>query len=200
MGSGNTCGNSIEYARRMIDTVVDMDKKRHEVIFKWQLEKDDPPGQKKLGQGVFKDVHKYTLEKGYKSGSSVFDIESLLFLISLQPSFIKIACRPDLYWLAGAIPRSMPVYLSSNPANGNKECFGPVHVLLCIPEYPAKLEDYERAGWCRGPISDHTPGLELWRKYQPIIWEKHFVLERSKDNPDSGVFAITPDELEEVIG
>jgi sialic acid synthase SpsE len=201
MGSGNTCRNDIDYAKRMIDTVIEMDKKHHEIIFKWQLEKKDPEGQKKLDHSVFTAAFEYAKEKGYKTTSSVFDYESLMFLLQF-PSlpFIKIPCRPDIYYLAGGIPRAIPVYLSAYREQGEFKVFGPVHLMLCVPHYPAKLEDYEKAGWCGAVISDHTPGLDLWRKYQPQIWEKHFILERSPDNPDSGVFAITSDELREVIG
>jgi sialic acid synthase SpsE len=198
LGSGNTCRNDIDYAKRMIDTVVDMDKKRHEVIFKWQLEKDDPPGQKKLDHSIFDEAFKYAMQKGYKTASSVFDEESLDFLLGYDTAFVKIACRPDLYWLAGEVPRNVPVYMSVD--GGSYKVHSGIVLLLCIPQYPAKLEDYERLGWCKLAVSDHTPGLELWRKYQPPIWEKHYVLERSPDNPDSGPFAITPDELAEVIG
>jgi sialic acid synthase SpsE len=49
-------------------------------------------------------------------------------------------------------------------------------------------------------ISDHTAGLDLYRKYHPSIWEKHLVLERTEGNLDAGPFSITPGELREVIG
>jgi sialic acid synthase SpsE len=199
MGSGNTCGNSADYARRMIDAVVSIDKKRHEVIFKWQLEKDDPPGQKKLEPSVFADAYYYAKERGYKTTASVFDIESLRTLLNFEVPFIKIACRPDLYWLGGEVPRKIPVYLSST-AKANYVIYMPVQIMICVPEYPAKLEDYP-PGF--NSYSDHAPGLQLWNRYPPYhpeIWEKHFVLERSPANPDSGTFAITPPELEEVIG
>ena len=199
LGSGNSCRNDPAYARLMVDTVIQMDKKRHQVMFKWQLEKNDPPGQRKLERKVFAEIHAYTLRQGYASGSSVFDQESLAFLLGCGPSFVKIACRPDLYPLTAVVPRGIPVFLSADQREKH-EFSPPATVMLCIPEYPAKLEDYERAGWCRNAVSDHTPLLELWRKYEPKVWEKHFVLQHSDDNPDAGIFAITPDLLAEVIG
>jgi sialic acid synthase SpsE len=48
-------------------------------------------------------------------------------------------------------------------------------------------------------MSDHTVGLELWNKYHPTVWEKHVCLEHNDTNPDAGAFAITPEELKEVL-
>jgi sialic acid synthase SpsE len=197
MGSGNTCRNSIDCAKRMIDAVVSLDSKKHEVLFKWQLENVDPPGQKKLDPEVFRAAYQYAESKGYQTTSSVFDKESLMFLYQFRVPFIKIACQPKLYKpIGGLIPRMIPVYMSANPKEEHP-IYPPAVILCCIPEYPAKLSDYPPG---RQAYSDHTPGLELWNYYHPPIWEKHFVLERTKGNPDSGVFAITPDQLKEVIG
>ena len=198
MGSGNTCRNSIDYVKRMIDTVISMDKKRHSITFKWQLEKADPPGQKKLDREVFKAAYQYAADKGYPTTSSVFDEESLEFLMGFQIPFIKIACQPKIYHLTLAIPRGIPILLSIDPRDkSSHRVWPPFTPLVCIPEYPAKLEDYPYGA--QG-YSDHTSGLALWNYYHPVIWEKHFVLERSSDNPDAGEFALTPDQLAEVIG
>ncbi|MDD5356257.1 MAG: hypothetical protein PHY56_06965, partial [Candidatus Omnitrophica bacterium] len=86
--------------------------------------------------------------------------------------------------------------------------------LLCISEYPAKIEQYEKAfnkqhisklsidligklnAHCS--VSDHIVGLNLYKKYQPQIWEKHFKLPKST-GLDAGPFAITPEELREIL-
>lgn len=200
MGSGNTCGNSVDYAKRMIDAVADIDSKKTQVIFKWQLEDKDPPGQKKLGREVFKAAYEYAGEKGYLTTSSVFDSKSLAYLLQFPVPFIKLACQPVLYPLAVAIPAKIPVFISVAG-----RAILPIHCnfLHCIPKYPATLTEYEDAFaefMLKASVSDHSPGLELWRKYRPQLWEKHFVLERDASNPDAGSFATTPDELREVIG
>lgn len=207
MGSGNTCGNSVDYAKKMIDTVAEMDSKKHRVWLKWQLEERDDGPNKHLDREVFKAAFEYGEGKGYQMTSSVFDVHSLGFLLfSRQPMwelpFIKIACRPDLYYLMGLVPRAIPLFVSvykveSLPYMSNCQ------VLYCVPKYPATLAEYEdrfSGKTLEGAVSDHTPGLELWRKYKPQIWEKHFVLERDASNPDAGSFAMTPDQLKEVIG
>jgi sialic acid synthase SpsE len=81
----------------------------------------------------------------------------------------------------------------------------PIHCIFlhCIPKYPAELIEYQAnfsEAQLGASVSDHTPGLDLWKRYHPAIWEKHLILERDLTNPDAGPFAITPDQLKEVIG
>jgi hypothetical protein len=195
MGSGNTCRNDIVYARRMIDAVKAIDTKKHQIILKWQLEKEDPPGQKKLDREVFREAYKYGKSQGYLTTSSVFDKESLDFLMSFRVPFIKIACNSN-YGLMDSIPSGIVLYVSFDPRNVPTLTDIQIKFLVCIPEYPAKLSDYPEG---LGNYSDHAPGLELWNREHPEIWEKHFVLERDPSNPDSGVFALTPDQLKEIL-
>ena len=98
--------------------------------------------------------------------------------------------------LGGDSPRRARRFLNYYRVRGKADVS-----LACVPEYPAKLEDYGKMkNWTA--FSDHVVGLGLWEKYRPEIWEKHFVLEpNSPDNPDSmGGFAMDPDQLKEVIG
>jgi len=132
----------------------------------------------------------------------VFDIGSLNFLLSYHPVFVKIACRPDLYCLIGEVPRKIPVYVSV-PANENVDVphyyyMSGISALWCVRKYHADIEDYDGC-WITDGISDHTVGWDLMRKYNPEILEKHIVLERDPDNPDSGPFAILPEDLEGII-
>jgi sialic acid synthase SpsE len=71
--------------------------------------------------------------------------------------------------------------------------------MLCVSEYPAEIDAYgNQQPALRWGISDHTIGLDLWRKYRPAFYEKHFALEDST-GPDAGPWAATPDELREVF-
>jgi sialic acid synthase SpsE len=50
----------------------------------------------------------------------------------------------------------------------------------------------------RRGISDHTPNLDLWRKYRPEVYERHFCLDDST-GADAGPFASRPKEWREVL-
>ncbi|MFA5376811.1 MAG: N-acetylneuraminate synthase family protein [Dehalococcoidia bacterium] len=201
MGSGNTCRNDVDYAKRMIDEVIKIDGKKCPIIFKWQLEVDPKPPNKPLDKDVFKAAYEYASGKGYPTTSSVFDELSLQYLLNFPVPFIKLACNPDKYCLSKYVPRGVLIVASHDKYA--EVAAGAVQWLACIPQYPATLAEYEMAFTGKelaSGVSDHTPGLDLWNKYKPQVWEKHFVLERSDNNPDSGVFALTPDQLKEVIG
>jgi sialic acid synthase SpsE len=202
-GSGNTCQNNPDIIRRMIDELAAIDTHKHEVIIKWQL-------FKKAGNNVmleparFDFAYEYAKEKGYKTTASVFDIWSLEFLLRFDIPFVKIANNRSLDWLIGEVPRKVPVYVS---AGGTEEMedfvYSNVSALACVSEYPAKIEDYEdRFVFLRdlfgGYISDHIIGLHLFNKFKPLIWEKHYKLPDST-GLDAGPFAITPEELKEIL-
>jgi sialic acid synthase SpsE len=193
LGSGNTCKNDIDIARRMIDEVAAIDTKKHEVVFKMQLFEEAPPNVP-LDKGVYWAAMKHAQAKGYRMTASVFDLTSLNFLLRYDIPFVKIACRPELYWLIGEVPRKVPVYVSVPAASLVEILESNVTKLICVPHYPAKIEDYPSVP----QFSDHTVGLDLYHFAQPKIWEKHLKLPDST-GPDAGPFAITPDELKEIL-
>jgi sialic acid synthase SpsE len=198
MGSGNTCKNDSKKIKEMIDAVVELDTKKHQIIFKWQLFMNAPPN-KRLTHGSFEYAYEYALMKGYKTTSSVFDITSLSFLLGFHVPFIKIPCRPELYWLIGEIPRKYKVFRSFEIGKEIDDEWETLD-MACVPKYPAKKEEYIKMDewYLTLAISDHTGTLDLFKEYKPEIWECHFVLEKEKDNPDS-VVGITPDMLKEIL-
>jgi hypothetical protein len=162
-----------------------------------------------LSEWAFK-VHRY------KTTASVFDIQSLSFLLECELPyklpFIKIANNRKYDWLIGEIPRKYMVYKSVDKKQDllphgqyfHTMCMGDIPTdskfgietpLFCISEYPASIDKYP--DWCKY-ISDHTVGLELFHRNQPVIWEKHLRLEDST-GLDAGPFAITPRELGEIL-
>ena len=206
MGSGNTCRNYVAYAKNMIDVVASMDSGRHLVLLKWQLEHDAAPPNTPLSPEVLAECFTHAKAKGYYVGSSVFTVQDLSAIYPLAPNFLKIACPSQANpmartWdLLNIIPRGAQTYVSYDARKPERPPYASdAHVitLACVPEYPAKLEDYPPISTA---FSDHTPGLQLWNYYHPCVWEKHFVLERDPANPDAGEFALTPDQLREVIG
>lgn len=192
LGSGNTCKNDIAIVRKMIDSIHDIDTEKHEIILKWQLFESAPPNIP-LKREIFEYAYNYAKDFGYKTTASVFDKSSLLYLCNYNIPFVKIACRNDLYYLADGL--EVPVIISVD----NYKKIEDDHICLCcVSQYPAKIEDYEfnfERGQLSYALSDHTIGLKLYRKYKPKILEKHFVLKREIDNPDSGDFALLPEQL-----
>jgi sialic acid synthase SpsE len=196
VGSGNSIRNNID-VRLIVDAIKEIDTGKHDIVIKAQLFENQPPNTP-LPRFIFEDLYQYSKRKGYKCTASVFDMESLKYLLQFDVPFIKIACRPELYWLIGEVPRKIPVYVSStNVCPEMHNDFGTTF-LLCVPKYPALIDDYGHKPWIVG-ISDHTIGLDLLKEYPPVIWEKHFVLEHNDTNPDAGMFAVTPEELRSIL-
>jgi len=191
IGSGKSLPD-FRTGRRLIDEVAKRDSKKYQIVFKTQLFQSAPPNTP-LAWDVFDRLFDYAKQGGYDLTSSVFDIGSLNFLLSYHPVFVKIACRPDLYYLIGEVQRKVPVYVSTSESSWFP---APVTCMICVPKYPADIKDYP---FGYEVYSDHTVGWELFRTYNPRILEKHIVLERDPDNPDSGPFAILPEDLEGII-
>jgi sialic acid synthase SpsE len=189
-------GSNAPYMKDMVDEVIARDTGKHCITFKVQLFKSAPPNVP-LSHDAFGCLYDYVHTRGYDLTSSVFDMDSLNFLLDFEVPFVKIACRPELYWLLDDVPAGQKVYISGN-VHGMR--FSPDVYLLCIPEYPAPISEYERramkGGW--DGISDHTVGLELWNRLRPDKFEKHLKLPDST-GPDAGEWAITPTELEAVL-
>ena len=205
-GSGNTCRNDWDYVKRMIDELKAVDTGKHEVITKWQLFKkagDNIPLEPK----IFEAAYIYAQQLGYKTTSSVFDKESLDFLLQFDVPFIKLANRRDLDWLAGEIPRKTMIYKSY----GSPEELGCLmhqneYRLLCVSEYPTTMKRYEEVfpkleyylGNYQYGLSDHTTDFTLWHRYRPDVVEWHYGLPDST-GLDAGPFMRTPEQLREVL-
>jgi len=199
-GSGNTCRNDGNYIRKMIDELVKVDTGKHEVVIKWQLFRDVPPNTR-LHYYSFDFAYKYAKEKGYKTTASVFDKRSLSYLLHFDIPFVKIANREDLYWLAGEVPRKVPIYVSVKTGHGGLENITFDETLACVSNYPATVEEYKNAfppAWLLDAISDHTTDFTLWNTYQPRIIEWHYKLEDST-GLDAGEFARTPEQLKAIL-
>jgi len=207
--SGNTCRNDKKIVKRMIDELKAVDTGKHEVIIKFQL--FEHAGQNiPLLPDVFEYAYEYAEKLGYKTTASVFNLNSLKFLLDYDVPFVKIANNRALDYLIGEVPRRIPVYVSvgkkedgytlmENYQTGGVREFD--RAIYCISKYPAEIGDYEKnfsAINLKHGVSDHTIGIDLFKKYQPRIWEKHFRLPDSI-GLDSGPFAITPKELREIL-
>lgn len=198
-GSGNTGKNNFEYMKHMVNCLSEIDPKR-KFIIKWQLFKQ-AGNNIPLDQECFYMIYNYAKELGYKTTASVFDLESLNFLLKFDVPFVKIANRPDLYWLMGEVPRRMNIIVSHafeeySHING----FG-IFYMVCVSKYPASILDYKPflpSELMKG-ISDHTEDWTLYKTFSPNIYECHYKLPDST-GPDAGSFARTPDMLKEIKG
>ena len=202
MGSGNTSKNDITIIKKMIDALAEVDPER-KFIIKWQLFKDVPPNIP-LEQKKFAFAYYYAESLGYKITASVFDIASLEFLLIYNIPFVKIANRPDLYWLIGEVPRKIPVIVSYNGKYNDylysHDEYDINYELCCISEYPTNINKYNtnfEIFELKQGISDHTSDWQLYLKYRPEIYECHFKLPDST-GPDAGSFARTPDDIKNI--
>ena len=205
MSSGNICKNNPDTILRMIKILSIIDPKR-KFILKWQLFKkagDNIP----LLPSVFSYAYNIAMDYGFKTTASVFDIESLNFLLQFDIPFVKLANRPDLYWLIGEVPRKIPVIISRRNdkdymiyIKNKKDSLYVDEVMCCISEYPAKIVNYEKGfaeDFLRNGISDHTVDFSMYLKYRPQIYECHFKLPDST-GLDAGEFARTPEQISEI--
>jgi hypothetical protein len=198
-GSGNTCHNSLDYAKKMIESLAKIDPRDKEVVIKWQLflnAGDNVP----LNRGIFAKAVEFAWGHGYRTSASVFDVPSLDFLLratySFDLPFVKIANNPKYYYLINRVPDGIRIIKSV----GVREDFG-IDTLCCVSEYPADVKQYKSAftrKMLSSGISDHTTDWTLYNEYEPELYEVHFKLIDS-EGLDSGPFSRTPEQLKEIL-
>lgn len=202
-GSSTTCRNDPKIIEAMIDAIHENAPREH-IVIKWQLFKDTLLVDglkpiKPLDRELYLHAVEYARGYHYLTTASVFDSESLEFLLDTCPPFIKIACRSHCYGLLPEIPEDerLVISVANHTVYKHFKTFYPdADLLCCVPQYPANTTVYEGlfSGLLHYGISDHTEGLYLWEKYQPNIIEKHFCLDDST-GPDAAEFAIRPRDL-----
>lgn len=194
-GSGNTCQNKKEIVKDMISQLSKVDTKKHEIVIKWQLF-NNAGNNIPLDRNVFAFAYSYAKNKyGYKTTASVFDLDSLYYLLNFDIPFVKIANNSNLYYLMNYIPNRYEMYYSG--VEEDETYCG--NLFYCISKYPAYVEDYIKLPLFQGcNISDHTSDFALWYRYNPKMIEWHFKLP-SSTGLDSGKFARTPMQLAEIL-
>lgn len=197
MSSGNLCQNNKNIIKRMIESIAEVDDKRR-LILKWQLFKqagDNIP----LDQDCFQYAYWYAHELGFQTTASVFDIESLKFLLGFDIPFVKIANRPDLYWLTGEVPRNISIVVSAKQYSRDP---GSIWSICCVSEYPAKREQYLSKftdSMLSYGISDHCTNFDLYYEFRPEIYEFHFSEKHDDSVLDAGLYARTPEQIKEFL-
>lgn len=186
LGSGNTCCNDIGYACRMIREIFDSVGSKG-IIIKWQLFKQVGKNTP-LSLEVFERAYYYAQSLGFQTTASVFDIESLSYLLTFNVPFIKISNNFAPTELMEELLKDHKIVRSGTD-------------LCCISKYPATKEDYEntfKSAQLKKGISDHTSNFDLYKKYRPEIYECHVKLDDSI-GLDAGSFARLPKQLKELF-
>jgi len=210
-GGGNNTKNDKAIVKEMMDQIYDLSLKTDkELIVKFQLFKNIK-NLISLDRSVFEYAYSYCVALKLGVTASVFDINSLYYFISVFPTFrtpsIKIACRDFLYNYIKRIPNSYEIFVSVDSTakrNELKKLYPDKNMsfLFCCPEYPAPENRYRSLfyGNLSSGISDHCIGLDLYRRYLPDLYERHFILKHGDtDDPVGDNFCSTAREIEGIL-
>lgn len=171
----------------------------------------------------FKDLKAYCDSKGIGFLSTPFDADSIEFIASLKPDYMKVPSGEltDLPFLRKMAATHIPVIISTGMATPEeiakalrpfqKEGYGSEDIILlhCTTQYPTPMEDVnllamktvsENFGHPSG-YSDHTLGIEIPIAAATLgakVVEKHFTLDRNMEGPDHKA-SLEPKELSEMV-
>lgn len=196
LGSGNSCQNVVDKAREMVLNLAQC--KIPGAVAKWQLF-EKAGSNLPLDKLVFDAAYYYAATVGINTTASVFDKESLDFLLdNYHPAFVKLANNPASHALLKYIPEHKRVIISTDKPDFKTDRDN-TDVIYTVSKYPAEVKDYDKfSDKLKKGMSDHTTNFDLFWKYQPKIYEVHFKLEGSR-GLDAGPFARTPKQIEGLL-
>lgn len=205
LGGGDVCQNNKEYITQLIDSISMVDTDRVCVI-KWQMF-ISIPDKTPLKRDLFHYAYYYARDLGFETTASFFDGDSLDFIMRYNVPFIKIASQEYLRSYRSDIFKAQTVnndkiirkavVASRTPWSQPMDCD---MLMCCIQEYPASAYKYESlfsTDQLRAGISDHTDSIELYKKYTPKVYEKHYTLDNVSNKPRE--YALRPDGLKELL-
>jgi len=199
LGNGSVLKNDWGNIKATIDAIATIDVQR-ECIIKFQLFSAVPP-KTPLRRDLFYQAWQYGTSLGFEVTSSIFDFDSLDFLSRMPVSMVKLANRMDskIYFFDARKRFEEVIVSTSDAMEFEKHLHG--KRMACVSQYPATIDVYENrfeVHQLGEGISDHTSDLKLFRKYQPRLYERHFVLDSvSTDAPRQ--YAMRPADLEELL-
>ncbi|SDW74983.1 pseudaminic acid synthase [Aequorivita viscosa] len=168
-----------------------------------------------------KPIQKAAKEHGLIFFSSPFDLEGVDFLETLNVPLYKIASFEitDIPLIEYTASKGKPMIISTGVASeedinlavetcrmaGNYD----ITLLKCTSQYPAKIEDanlstitdMQQRFNVKIGLSDHTMGDIVPTTavaLGAVVIEKHFILNRNLDGPDSS-FSMEPKEFKEMV-
>ena len=196
IGSGNTL-RTTEEACKIIKIIKDMNISDSYVKFQlFKKEGNNIP----LNLEIFERATRYANVIRMPYGVSVFDEDSLNTAIySGALCFLKLANRSDLLYLVDKAPKEDKWIISTDNLNLKVDRHN-TEIIYCISKYPATEKEYEQkfGDKLKQGFSDHTINFNLFKKYQPKIYECHFRLPETTGN-DAGKFARLPEQFKEVL-
>lgn len=171
----------------------------------------------------FKKIKEYCDKKGIGFLSTAFDEESIDFISSLNPDFMKVPSGEltNLPFLRKMASTGIPVIISTGMATPEEivKALQPfrkagynsndIILLHCTTQYPTPMEDVnllamktvsENFGHPSG-YSDHTMGIEIPIAAATLgasVIEKHFTLDRNMEGPDHKA-SLEPSELSDMV-
>lgn len=188
------------------------EKNQHDMLKNLELSYDE-----------FKNLKEYCDEKGIGFLSTPFDADSIEFIASLKPDYMKVPSGEltDLPFLRKMAATGIPVIISTGMAVPEeiakalkpflKAGYSSEDIILlhCTTQYPTPMEDVNllamktvagnfghKAGY-----SDHTLGIEVPIAAATLgaeVIEKHFTLDRTMEGPDHKA-SLEPMELAEMV-
>lgn len=176
-----------------------------------------------LSYDEFKELKEYCDRKGIGFLSTPFDSDSIDFIASLNPDYMKVPSGEltDLPFLRKMASTGIPVIISTGMATPEEiaKALKPflkagytsndIILLHCTTQYPTPMEDVnllamktvsENFGHPSG-YSDHTLGIEVPIAAATLgasVIEKHFTLDRNMEGPDHKA-SLEPAELKEMV-
>ena len=171
----------------------------------------------------FRKLKDYCTQKGIGFLSTAFDEESIDFIASLQPDYMKVPSGEltNLPFLRKMASTRIPVIISTGMATPEeiakalapfrKAGYGSDDIVLlhCTTQYPAPMEDVNLLAMktvsdsfgLKSGYSDHTLGIEIPIAAASLgasVIEKHFTLSREMEGPDHKA-SLEPNELESMV-
>ncbi|MCH5235606.1 MAG: N-acetylneuraminate synthase [Muribaculaceae bacterium] len=176
-----------------------------------------------LNYDDFKILKAYCDEKGIGFLSTAFDEDSIDFIASLKPDYMKVPSGEitNLPFLRKMASTGIPVIISTGMSTPEeiakalnpfrKAGYGPQDIILlhCTTQYPTPMEDVNLKAMQTvsgnfghpGGYSDHTLGIEVpiaAATLGAVVVEKHFTLDRNMEGPDHKA-SLEPDELSDMV-
>jgi len=221
LGAGNNTKNDPSIIKKMIDEIYLLQHQtKKKILIKFQLF-ENIKNLIALNKKLYCFAYYYAQTLGLSVFASIFDKNSLHFLETffidtpLKPRehfYIKIACRKHLYRLIKYISENVTIFVSvdSCETRDRLKKMYPNHKLIflyCVSSYPAFDIEYEGrfqglddSGNLNYSISDHTVGLGMFKRFEPLFWEKHFILDKDDCTDPFGCdFCITAKEMELIL-
>ncbi|MCH5243069.1 MAG: N-acetylneuraminate synthase [Muribaculaceae bacterium] len=171
----------------------------------------------------FKNLKAYCDEKGIGFLSTAFDEDSIDFIASLNPDYMKVPSGEitNLPFLRKMASTGIPVIISTGMSTPEeiakalnpfrKAGYGNEDIILlhCTTQYPTPMEDVNLRAMQTvsgnfghpGGYSDHTLGIEVPIAAATLgakVVEKHFTLDRNMEGPDHKA-SLEPDELADMV-